>query len=295
MELIQIAKNVVRRSPSAMRFYRQLDTPLCKGMFTFDQRKMAETTKRNRALIADFGSWVDPEAMKKSIFQYGLSPEWASLIELPISQTMTYSDILAYAASQMPRDVSYLEIGVSVGKNFWQLLNQIENGFVTGVDIEDMNPPLERRLTKIDSLTIESNFQSPRKKSPRFDRFEFPERNNRVEYHAGDVFDPAVWHGLRGRKFNLIFSDAFHNPEAVEYEWKQLVDLKLIDESGFTIVWDDLVSRPIRRVFNDIASDCIRRFGLSSRNACLMHVSGWVGEHEDAHPIGIISSQGLVT
>ena len=295
MALVQTAKNVVRRSSSVMQLYRQADTPLCKGKLNFDKTKMDQVIAENRAVVASFGDWIDPAAMAASTFQYGLSPEWATALQRPSSAKLSYSDILAYIASASSTDTSYLEVGVSVGKNFWQVLNHVRGGFLAGLDIENINPPLASKLTPVSSEPIASSFQSVRKSGPKLECFEFAPRQNRVEYHAGDVFDPAIWQGLKGRKFNLIFSDAFHHPEAVLFEWKQLIELDLLDRSGFTILWDDLVSKSIRNVFNEIVSDCIRLFGMTRRNACLMHVSGWVGEYEAAHPIGIVSSQGFVT
>ena len=278
-----------------MQLYRQADTPLCKGKLDFNKTKMDRVIAENRAAIARFGDWIDPAAMDASTFQYGLSPEWAAAIQRPNSTKMTYSDILSYIAAEAAGNTNYLEVGVSVGKNFWQVLNHVHGGFLAGLDIEDINPPLKNQLTPLSAAPIASAFQSVRKSAPKLERFEFPSRQNRVEYHAGDVFDPAIWQGLKGRQFNLIFSDAFHHPEAVLFEWKQLIDLDLLDRNGFTILWDDLVSKSIRNVFNEIVSDCIRLFGMTRRNACLMHVSGWVGEYEAAHPIGIVSSQGFVT
>lgn len=295
MSFLGRAKSVARRSPRFMQFYRERDIPLSKGVFRFDPTKMEKVIEQNRALLSEFGDWVDPEAMKNSTFQYGLSPEWATAMHYPISRKMTYSDLLSYVASEAPGPVSYLEIGVSVGKNFWQVLNQVSNGQLVGLDIEDINPPLKSRLVGSSSTPIVSTFGSQRKTEPKLDHLHYPSRSNKITYCAGDVFDPAVWDQLKGRKFNLLFSDAFHNPDAVLFEWKQILDLELLDESGFTIVWDDLVSKEIRQVFNTITSDCMSKFGLSGRNAALMHVSGWVGDFEPPHPIGVISSQGFIT
>ena len=239
----------------------------------------------NRKALSAFGSWVDPEAMRHSHFCYGLSPEWAEAMGHDIGTQVTYSDLLCYAASRSKVTTSYLEIGVSVGKNFWQVLNQMSGSGLVGMDIEEINPPLRDKLI----LVAEGEGTAPR-----IDRYRHDARSNDVDYCTGDVFDSGLWNKLRGRKFNLVFSDAFHDPEAVMFEWRKIVELDLLDHDGFTIVWDDLVSRKIRRVFNDIISECVTRYGLTSRQACLMHVGGWVGDFEDAHPIGVISTQGFV-
>jgi hypothetical protein len=118
--------------------------------------------------------------------------------------------------------------------------------------------------------------------------------NKSVVYVAGDVFDEAMWDVFKGQKFSLIFSDAFHSPEALRFEWQQISERSLLDPKGFTMVWDDLGSREMRKAFNDIAVDCCHRYNLKPNNACLTHVNGWVGAAEPFHPIGIISTQGFV-
>jgi hypothetical protein len=296
MNLLPRAKNLARRNPRFMQMYRQRDIPVCGGAFRFDRAEMSRVVEANRELLRDFGPWVDAEAMARSTFQYGLSPDWALAMDRPVSRKMTYSDILSYVATRCERSTAYLEIGVSVGKNLWQVLNHVKDGTVAALDIEDPSPPLKARLSQISATTVSSGHPSPRKHAPSVERFDFPARGNSVAYYAGDVFDPAVWRELEtsGVKFNLVFSDAFHDPDAIRFEWRQLVDRGLLDKQGFTMLWDDLVSREIRQVFNDIVLDCIRLFGMTRRNACLMHVSGWVGEFEPPHPIGLISNQGFV-
>lgn len=295
MSIVQLAKNAARRNPRFMQFYRGLDISSCKGTFRFDPVEMQSVIAQNRSLLSEFGDWIDSEAMNNSVYQYGLSPQWADAMQRPVGESMTYTDMLCYVATKLSRQIDYFEIGVSVGKNFWQVLNRISNAHLTGLDIEDMNPPLKRQLKHVSTEPVASNFSSERKSGPSVERLQFAERGNDITYCAGDVFDPAVWNRLKGNKFNLIFSDACHTAPALRFEWSRLTELELLDSNGFTMIWDDLVSKEIRHTFNAIAEDCISRFGLTARNCCLMHVSGWVGDFEPEHPIGVISSQGFVT
>ena len=99
---------------------------------------------------------------------------------------------------------------------------------------------------------------------------------------------------MDGQKFSLVFSDAFHNPDAIRWEWRLLKERSLLDERGFTIVWDDLNYTEMRKAFEEIAADCCAQYGLSSKNVCYTEVRGWVGTEEPPHPIGIISSNGFV-
>lgn len=284
--LLDRVKAAVRRHPQLMQFYRGLDVPLARGRVVVDPARMDEVVAANRAALTGFGPWIDADAMQRSRFSYGLSADWAAAMAHDISDAVTYSDLLCYAASRSTAKTSYLEIGVSVGKNFWQVLNRVSDGALVGMDIEEINPPLRARLAPVAMAEDVA--------APRLDRFRYAPRSNDVCYCTGDVFDPGLWDRLRGRRFNLVFSDAFHDPAAVMFEWRRMVELDLLDRAGFTIVWDDLVSRPIRRVFNEIIADCVDRYGLKPSQACLTHVAGWVGEFEPAHPIGIISTQGFV-
>lgn len=167
MSPLQFAKSAARRSPRFMQLYRKRDVPQCRGTFQFDAIKMQQVVARNRVLLSEFGDWIDPEAMRASTFDYGLSPEWATAMQRPISGRMTYSDVFSYIASEAAGPVSYLEIGVSVGKNFWQVLNHVSDGSLVGLDIEDINPPLKRKMTGCSSTPIESTFASPRKTAPK--------------------------------------------------------------------------------------------------------------------------------
>ncbi len=271
-----------------MQLYRGMDTPQARGKFDYDARGMAGIMERNRALLADFGTWVDQEAMARSNQAYGLSPEWAQAIAFDISNKVTYSDLLAYIASNSDKKIDYLEIGVSVGKNFWQVLNHVSSGVLVGIDIEEINPPLRKKLTAL------PEWSHGRDGAAKIESFRFDERSNAVHYCTGNVFDRKMWSQLAGSKFNLVFSDALHDPDAITFEWEQISEFDLLDRTGFTMIWDDLVSPKMRRAFNEIAEDCSRRYGLTRQNACLMHVAGWVGEYEPPHPIGVISSQGFV-
>ena len=118
--------------------------------------------------------------------------------------------------------------------------------------------------------------------------------DNRISIVSGDEFDESLWNVLQGQKFNLIFSDALHTPEALIYEWGKLQSLRLLNPAGFTMIWDDLYARGMRRAFDTICKDAYDTMGVRPTQCAFLHLPGWIGHHEPPHGIGMISSDGFV-
>ena len=87
---------------------------------------------------------------------------------------------------------------------------------------------------------MDSIARDTRASLPSLTQFWDPVGGNRVWYITQDVFDEECWARLQGRKFNFIFSDAFHRPEGLMYEWRMIERYNLLDRDEFVIVWDDL-------------------------------------------------------
>ena len=81
----------------------------------------------------------------------------------------------------------------------------------------------------------------------------FSYNDNYIQYLCGDVFDENSWGKLRGQKFNIIFSDAFHSPKGLKFEYEML-----------------------------------KKYQLSNSNIAINSYNGWLGQHEDKHLNGII-------
>ena len=67
----------------------------------------------------------------------------------------TYSDLIVYTSSFLEnRNINYLEIGVSVLKNFMQVNNQFNNSHLVAYDI---NPPTHKflKLLKTRKATLQ--------------------------------------------------------------------------------------------------------------------------------------------
>jgi len=76
----------------------------------------------------------------------------------------------------------------------------------------------------------------------------------KIYYLAGDIYDESCWSKLQGRKFNIIFSDALHIPDAPLYEFKMLKKYNLLADK-FMIFWDDLnhgLERSFIHIFDEL-------------------------------------------
>lgn len=280
---------------------RRLDVALRRGLFRLlapfryqtidvsgdaDGRVLAEIARRNRAALGAVPCWIHDADYESSICSYGLPRRVRHLIDADLGTETTYSDILLFLAGRLQREVRYLEIGVSVGKNFYQVLRHVRDAQLTGFDIEDINPVLEGVLHEISRVEWETLPTSIRRKPSSLTTYEFAQNRNSVRYVAGDLFDDASWMKLQGSRFNLMFSDALHSAEALRQEWKMITSLELLDSAEFVMLWDDLGDRQMRAAFHEIVEDMRARFGVDAIEAGIELYRGWLGQHELHHPVG---------
>ncbi len=266
--------------PLLRRWYYTFGAPVRVTRFMGDLRT---ATERNRRTLASVPRWLDEAVYRTSIFQYGLPPHIRPFIDEPIDDSPTYSDLIVHLAWRM-QPLSYLELGPSVGKNFYQVAKAVTHAQLVAIDIENINPILEQHLTRVARESWDTGANSKRTEASTHTRYALDE--NVVEYIAGDLFDRRTWDRLAGRKFNLIFSDAFHSPQALATEWENITRLQLLADGPVALVWDDLDSPGMRRAFYEIAADIqrLRRSAMIS----LELFQGWVGKRERMHPIGIV-------
>jgi len=257
-----------------------------------DDRLTAADRKRdikskNRASLAMVESWITDSDFENSIYDYGIRPKNRPLIDAAIGEETTLSDLIAYLSRDLTKDLRYLEIGVSVGKNFFQMLNQWNDAQLVGFDIEDINPVLKRYLEEGASVSWETMADSPRKKPSSLTDYTFKENRNHVRYLAGDLFDDGSWAKLAGSKFNLVFSDACHKPEAILREWHLIKSLRLLDEDEFVFVWDD-VQGEMQAAFNQISGDMRHMFHIPASEVWLGGCRGWFGINQRCHEVGVV-------
>jgi hypothetical protein len=264
------------------RFFQEEITS--KDKIPFSAEELAGPVSANRESLQLIGNWIDDKAFAASFFNYGVPDFIREVINKPIGDALTYTDLMLLIARKYFQQVNYLEIGVSVGKNFFQLLRSLPDAALTGFDIEEINPVLERQLAFAEKKEWPTPRGSIKKNGSSFKTYSFGDK--KVTYLSADVWDEASWERLKGQKFNIVFSDALHSPKAILFEFKMLEKYGLLDDR-FVIVWDDLVGK-MRDSFYKI----IRRYNEAYhiRDIYLVEVNGWVGQHEGAHAVGIISN-----
>jgi hypothetical protein len=218
-----------------------------------------------------------------------------------ISPELTEADLLCsfmaeFAEKSIP--LRYLEIGVSVGKTFYQVVKfareHLRDHTIHCLDIEKVNPTLKKLLDGAMGREAECSGLpcQPRKESMRQDDQNVILRWNHGEivYFEADEFDNDIWNAM-GPKYNIIFSDAFHDPQAILNEYSKLKNNDLIDTSMFVYCFDDLEKDhskgPMWRAVQKIYLDLSKEYpGVALEH---LTVNGWLGQHEAKHHFGVIS------
>lgn len=255
-----------------------------KNTFDFNGNEMETIVQQNRENLSLIPDWIDKEAFSNSCFNYGVPDFIQKEINKPLNKDYTYTDLMNFLARKHYQEINYLEIGVSVGKNFFQLVNGISRGKFTGFDIEEINPILEKEYTFSNADFWKTKNDSIKKSDSSYKTYQL--NNKQIHYMCADVWDENSWKKLEGNKYNLIFSDALHTPEAILFEFEMLVKYHLLDKR-FIIVWDDLVGK-MQASFKKIIKKYNKKFHLEE--IYLININGWVGQHETPHTIGIISN-----
>jgi hypothetical protein len=250
--------------------------------YTKSDLQQSILTNRNSLALVD--NWIDDKAMAASYFNYGVPDFIKDKINKPIGDGITYTDLMLYIAKKYFGKVDYLEIGVSLGKNFFQMLNALDDADLTCFDIEEINPVLAKRLEWVGKTEWDTPANSIKKNRSSLNTYRFKDKN--VRYLSGDVWDSNSWARMEGNRFNMIFSDALHSPEAILFEFEMLVKYRLTAEK-FVIVWDDLEGK-MKNAFYKIARRYDETFNI--KDIYLLQVNGWIGENERPHAVGIISN-----
>lgn len=235
----------------------------------------------NRRYLNSIPQWITEADYRASRSGYGCPERLLPLLSLPIDDALTYTDLLVDAATRMGGSVKYLEIGVSVGKNFFVMSNALHDARLYGFDWERINPTLERQFEKVAEHSPATRY-----------RF----GTNDITYVRGDVFHEEGWCALAGHRFNIVFSDACHQQHALLHEFGMLQRLDLIDRAQLFMLWDDLdrdPAGPVSQAFWEIARLLHEDIGVPDEGAFMLQANGWLGQHEHTHTIGVINTIGL--
>ena len=206
---------------------------------------------RNRKVCENM-VWVSKEVWENSGDHYGLPNFCLCHINEPLTMDISYSDILVYMATKYNLK-EYLEIGVSVLKNFYQM-SKNTNVNLIAFDINEKNPCVE----------------IPRP----------------FKYIVGNVLEKNDWEPLRelNKKHDLIFSDALHDNIGLQAEWDNYIKDHLSDR--FMIIWDDAWERPVKYIKENFLPELMEKYGELYLK--LMTTQEWVRGR--THPIFIVSN-----
>lgn len=235
----------------------------------------------NRRAMNSVENWIRPEDYAASRDHYGCPPELVKLLDEPINQEPICTDLLVMAAHHLNEPLNYLEIGVSVGKNFYAMSQALRQSLLVGLDWERLNPVLASRFKLVHRQQPVSSYTSGR---------------NMIRYVQGDLMQEATWHAMAGTRFQLVYSDASHHPDALLHEFDMLSRHALLDLDRLFILWDDLdpdPQGPMSQAFLRICEGLREQTGPRPAQSFLLEVNGWLGEHEHRHTVGVFNTLGL--
>ena len=261
-----------------------------QSKFDFNAERMQEIQKKNCELINKDFEIVNNQVMQESHFGYGIPESLYAdgnfLLNNPINNDLTYTDVICYFSYTLKK-INYLELGVSVGKNFYQLMNYLDGVYMMGYDLEEFNPLLKQKINCENAETEywdKGNFLKPSLPSLTSNmRY----KHTLIDYISADIFDEKGWEKLRNKNFNLILSDASHTPEAILFEYEMMEKYHIFNRDSFIIFWDDLGGK-MTESFLSIITHMKKKYNINRTNCYLLELSGWIGQQEFKHQIGII-------
>jgi len=224
---------------------------------------LSKIIKENRYILSKSSSFLTSAQYKEN--NYGIPGNIYRSLDKPINEFPTYSDMFIFFSKYLKKPLNYLEIGVSVLKNFVQINESLETSSLTGFDIN----PIAKNSNYI--------FEEKNKKS------------NTLSYFQGDVLskkDTILFREKYKEKFNFVFSDALHEHDAVMSEYENIIKGNLDDE--FILYFDDLDFPGLEKTVNFIYSDLKKEYDKLFFTT--FYINGWVGQHEKLHKNGLVST-----
>ena len=248
--------------------------------------KLDDIILHNRNTLKLFDIWLSEKDWRESYYGYGVPENIYPLLNLDVGDEVIYTDLINYYSEHFNK-VHYLELGVSVGKNFMQLAHFFKDATLIGLDIENINPVIEEKLSLTDTAIWDSKDWSLRKENSYLKTYDIG--SNKVKYVAGDIWDETSWEKLNGNKFNIIFSDALHDPKALLWEYEMIKKYNLLADE-FLFFWDDL-NNGLEKSFEIIANDMVENGKIDKKFVNLIKINGWLGKNYPyKHDVGMISS-----
>jgi len=282
---LRLMATILKRIQNKLKAFN--DKQQYQTSYPFNIEDVKSYVIQNRKSLSHFDRWWDDVMLNNSVFRYGITDNILDKLNMPIGEEPTYSDMMCYFADKIGNNISYLETGVSVGKNLYQLLNAFDKAKLTGFDIEEINPYLSAKLN-MGERTEWATWNDSIKKTPS-SLTSYTYKSNKLDYICADEWDKNSWEKMAGKKFNIIFSDALHDPEALLFEFDMIEKHGLLDEGKFVMVWDDLGGEMIDS-FLKIKKRLAKTRGIGKKNTYIININGWIGSHWGKHNVGIITN-----
>ena len=266
---------------------------------------------RNQVTRNSVKVWIEKKDWEAppSFFTYGLPPWAYPWVNLDVGTDPIGHDLITLLGVNLKRPLAklhYLEIGVSVGKCLFTQLQYFGEGvLVFAYDLEEVNPTFSRMLvqgTELDSWREEelrAGAVSQRRASgnEHIDTIKqfFSPAGGELRYLASDEYNYVGWARLAKQNvvFDLIYSDAFHTPEALLFEANQF--LPLLNKANFAIVWDDCEGTMVTEAVCPILEKLRTRPHAPPVFFNIFVIGGWMGENEAKHHTCVATSINLAS
>ncbi len=240
----------------------------------FNKTGLEKEVKINKRTLESVKKFIDEDTYSLSSDYYGLPPRILKHIDKPYNKYPTYSDLILYLLNSFSKPPKYVEVGVSVLKNFY-LISSGKTGIeLYAYDINKINTTIEKYFLLEDS---QENIKK------------YVHNGNKIAYFQGDVFSTKDLNNFKDliKKVNFIFSDAHHSYEGLMSEYENLI--KEILNKEFIIYYDDL-SGELKKAFLEISDNLSKEHHIYTFTFL---INGWVGNHEKMHRNGIITNLNL--
>jgi len=216
---------------------------------------MNKIIEQNRNVCENI-NWISEDIWESSGDFYGLPRKCYNEINNRLSNDLSYTDIIVFLIRKYELK-NYLEIGVSVLKNIYQVAHN----------------------TTTNIIAFDINIKNPCVKLPR-----------PLKYIKGNVMIKEDWEPLKAlnKNHSIIFSDALHTNEGLNAEWEYYIKDHLAN--NFIIIWDDAYTAPLNHIKNKFIPQLERKYGKIYTK--LISVQEWIPNVY--HPIFIVSNFSFV-
>lgn len=245
-----------------------------QAKFVHKSNEFENVVLQNRKTLNYWTPFFTLEEYKKN--DYGIPVHIFDNINKKINNYPTYSDLIVFIMKKFfDQQISYLEIGASVLKNFIQIVENTKNNKIFAFDLNPLNDKFinlfEENSDNYYSGVYETNF---------------------VAYFEGDLLSKTETEKFKiksNTKFNFVFSDALHTEDGVLEEYKNIIENNL--SKNFVLYFDDLdfpgVEKAARNIFKDL------RGNNEKLEFFTFFINGWVGENEKFHKNGFITNMNI--